>query len=510
MKDRRWLFLATIGLLGLYALALHRLTLYPPTWFDEGSHLHVPKALVRWGVYADYSSEGFRFSGPIFGVGPTVVLPIAVAFRVLGIDLWAARWVMVGYLLLGVSLFGAAARRWVPGVGALGAALWFVFARSLDTVAFGRQVLGEVPGMAFLALGLIGWARMAQGRWDGVLLGGAGFGLAIVTKSQWGLFLIPGLGAMALLGWGWYRERTWAGNLWIAGLAIGLWGLWQGILWGVLNPDPMRTFMELQQIAGGSVVTFPSPRMGATARNLLTVFDGALVPVLLYVLARGLPRSPEGYRWGLVGVLAGLNIAWLVLASNGWLRYAYPGLALLSLGIGGILRDLQGQRAMAPWLRAALAGWLIVLLLGSAAVVSGRVLRQGDGSAFEMARYLEQHIPSDALIETWEPEMLVLTDHRYHMPPQALLDVASRFIWFGGPPPASVYRFNAAEIDYVLVGPFGRWVELYRSVEERCPPPVASFGGYRLYWLDHCDLQEDAFRNPPHFPLNSEGGFQWP
>ncbi len=487
MKNRGRLFLVTVGLLGLYALALHRLTLYPPTWFDEGSHLHVPKALVRWGVYADYSSEGFRFSGPIFGVGPTVLLPIAGVFRLLGINLWPARWVMVSYLLLSVSLFSVMARRWVPGVGAAFAVLWFVFARSTDTITLGRQVLGEVPGMAFLALGLMGWARMAQGRWDGVLLGGIGFGLAIVTKSQWGFFLIPGLGVMALLGWGWYRERTWAGNLWIAGLAIGLWGLWQGILWGVLNPDPMRTFQELQQIAGGSVATFPSPRMGATARNLLTVFDGALVPVLLYVWARGASRSSDGYRWGLVGVLAGLNIAWLVLASNGWLRYAYPGLALLSLGIGGILQDLQGRWAMAPWLRAALAGWLVVLLLGSAVVVSSRVLRQGDDSAFEMARYLEQHIPMDALIETWEPEMLVLTDHRYHMPPQALLDVASRFIWFGGPPPSTFYDWEAIQPDYVLVGAFGRWVQLYYELERKCLSFKIEAGAYRLYHISECE-----------------------
>ena len=180
---KRWkpVWAGAIGILGLSALAFYRLTLYPPTWFDEGSHLHVPKALVRWGVYADYSSEGFRFSGPIFGVGPTVLVPIAGAFRLFGIDLWSARWVMVGYLLLGVSLFSAVARRWVPGWGAAFATLWFTFARSLDTLTLGRQVLGEVPGMAFLALGLIGWARMARGQKGGLILAGLGFGLAMIT-----------------------------------------------------------------------------------------------------------------------------------------------------------------------------------------------------------------------------------------------------------------------------------------------------------------------------------------
>lgn len=487
MKNRGWLFLVTVGLLGLYALALHRLTLYPPTWFDEGSHLHVPKALVRWGVYADYSSEGFRFSGPIFGVGPTVVLPIAGAFRVFGIDLWAARWVMVGYLLLSVSLFSAAARRWIPGGGAALAVLWFVFTRNLDTIAYGRQVLGEVPGMAFLALGLMGWARMAQGQKWGMLLTGLGFGMAMITKNQWGLFLIPGLIAMAILGKVFYRHPSWLGNGIAAGIALGLWGLWQGILWGALIPDPLRTMGELRQIAGGSVAAFPSPQMSATARSLLTVFDGALLPVALYVLGKALQRNPTGYRWGLIGMLAALNLGWLVVASNGWLRYAYPGLSLLSLGVGGMLEDLWKQVRIHA-LRWSIAGWLALLLLGSAVIVVGRVIRQGDGSAFEMARYLREQIPESARIETWEPEMMVLTDHRYHQPPQALLDAAARFIWLGGPPPSVFYRWDTAQPDYVLVGAFGRWVQLYREIEETCIRPVAAFGPYRLYALMECAL----------------------
>lgn len=480
----RW-GIGIIGLLGLSALAFYRLPLYPTTWFDEGSHLHVPKTLVRWGVYADYSSEGFRFSGPIFGVGPTVLVPIAGAFRLLGVDLWPARWVMAVYLLLAASLFSVVARRWVPGMGALFAVLWFVFARSLTTIAFGRQVLGEVPGMAFLALGMIGWARMVGGRWTGMVLAGVGFGLALITKNQWGLFLIPALIAIAVLGKVYYRDSRWAGNLGAAGLALGLWGLWQGILWGVLNPDPWRTLEELRQISGGSVMLFPSPLMGATIRDLLTVFDGALLPAFLYVLAKALRRSPEGYRWGFVAVVAALNLAWWVVASNGWLRYAYPSLALLSLGMGGMLEDVRRWAGL-PALRWAWIGWLILLLLGSGAVSVGRVLRQGDGSAFEMARYLRAHIPEEALIETWEPELAALTDHRYHQPPAALLEAAARFIWFGGPPPSAFYRWDSARPDYVLVGAFGRWVQLYREVEEQCAPHVAAFGPYRLYEVARC------------------------
>src|SRR5689334_419348 len=68
-------------------LALYHLSAYPLTWFDEGSHLHVPKTLLRHGVYADYSSDGYRYFGPTLGVGPTVLLPVAAVFRLFGVGL---------------------------------------------------------------------------------------------------------------------------------------------------------------------------------------------------------------------------------------------------------------------------------------------------------------------------------------------------------------------------------------------------------------------------------------
>ncbi|NTU56578.1 MAG: hypothetical protein HGA79_10050, partial [Anaerolineales bacterium] len=56
LKNRRillWIFCV----LAVYFLVFHNLTRFPAPWFDEGSHLHVPKTLVQYGVYADISSE---------------------------------------------------------------------------------------------------------------------------------------------------------------------------------------------------------------------------------------------------------------------------------------------------------------------------------------------------------------------------------------------------------------------------------------------------------------------
>src|SRR4051812_42311390 len=91
-----------IGLLMLIVLATFNLTTWPATWFDEGSHLMVPKSLVLFGVYADYDSSGFRYFGPSTGVGPTVLLPIAAMFKVFGVGLLQARLVVAVYLVLAV------------------------------------------------------------------------------------------------------------------------------------------------------------------------------------------------------------------------------------------------------------------------------------------------------------------------------------------------------------------------------------------------------------------------
>jgi 4-amino-4-deoxy-L-arabinose transferase-like glycosyltransferase len=106
--ERAWL--AALIALALF-LALINLPYAPRTWFDEGSHLHVPKTLVQHGVYADISSEGYRYYGPTIGIGPTIMLPIALVFKLFGVGLLQGRLVIVAYLLIALVAFHALARR---------------------------------------------------------------------------------------------------------------------------------------------------------------------------------------------------------------------------------------------------------------------------------------------------------------------------------------------------------------------------------------------------------------
>ena len=95
--------LVIAGCLVCAALLFVHLDRSPRTWFDEGSHLHVPKTLVQTGHYADRSSEGFRAFGPTVGVGPTVMLPIAAVFKIGGIGLLGARLVIALYTIIAIA-----------------------------------------------------------------------------------------------------------------------------------------------------------------------------------------------------------------------------------------------------------------------------------------------------------------------------------------------------------------------------------------------------------------------
>jgi hypothetical protein len=130
------------------------------------------------------------------------------------------------------------------------------------------------------------------------------------------------------------------------------------------------------------------------------------------------------------------------------------------------------------WLAA-----MFVLPLGETVV---EILSPGFDAPEAMASYLNEHVPQDALIETWEPETGFLTDHNYQFPPALLLLDAVKQVNLNGPPVAQLYDFVAIELPpYVLVGDFGRWVQVYPAdLLAEYYRPVTRIGGYELYELD--------------------------
>ncbi len=481
-----WQSIATvIAVVVVLFLALYNLTDYPLTWFDEGSHLHVPKALVRFGVYADYSSEGFRYYGPTVGVGPTVMLPIAAAFKLFGIGLLQARLVMVLYLLAAIYAFYRLARVLGDRRLAWGAVALLVTSRGVRLIEYGRQVLGEVPGLFFmvagLALWLAAWEKASRQR---LVLVGLLLGLAMMTKNQYLLVLAPALGLAWLANLVYYRtvpQRVFI----IPGLvSIACFLLWQIYMVMYLGPATARENLELlrQQTAGAALVFSPQ-LMKESLKYLLglEVYLGMLLPIWVYGLIISLPRRRERQRWGMLWILMVVNLAWYVVASIGWPRYAFPGLAVASLfvasffhrltdgfQVGGTVlgKALRGEDTVLQKyaLRWAILIWLSIMVVRPLVSNVRQIVSLPFNAPVAMAAYLDQNVPHDALIETFEPEMGFLTDHHYHFAPPMILQQAVRHVWLGGPPPSESYDFVQREHpDYVLVGPFARWIDLYSA-----------------------------------------------
>ena len=488
-------------------LALYNLTDYPVTWFDEGSHLHVPKTLVRFGVYADYSSEGFRYYGPTIGVGPTVMLPIAAVFRLFGIGLLQARLVMALYLLAAVLAFyrlahGLGGRR-LAGV----ATALLVTSQGVSLLEYGRQVLGEVPGFFFMAAGLALWfVAWEKARWWRLVLAGLLLGLATVTKNQYLLVLAPTLGLAWLANLVYYRTAPQRVFIVPGLITAACFAAWQIYLVLYLGPATARENLAMLRVttAGAAMVLSPAlMQRGINELLSLKVYLSWLLPVLLYGFFLALPRRRQGQQWGMLFVLIAVNLSWYVIASISWLRYAFPGLAIASLFVARFFHDLTDGfqlEGAALWealrhgqiaSRGHALRWTILIVLAvMVALPLGQTLRKlvspGFNAAVAMAAYVDEHVPREALIETWEPEMGFLTDHNYHFPPPLLLNDAVNYIWLDGPPPSQHYDFvQTASPDYVLVGQFARWVDLYPSeLLDTHYRVVTSIGAYELYALD--------------------------
>lgn len=464
-------------------IALYNLSAYPTTWFDEGSHLHVPKTLVRFGVYADYSSDGFRYFGPTIGVGPTVMLPIAGMFQLFGIDLWQARFVIALYLVATIGMLYILA--WQLGGHRLAIVTIFllVASRGVSLVEYGRQVLGEVPGLFFVVAGLALWFSVwEKAGWRRLGLVGLLFGLAMVTKNQYLLVLGPAL----LLAWignlVYYRvapQRTFL----IPGIvAAGCYALWQVYMIVYLGPATANeNWAMLRTATAGAAFVFSPELVRRSIGELLSikVYLGSLIPILLYSLFLIAPRRREGQLWGILFLIMVVNLLWYVVASIGWLRYAFLGLVVAGLFAARFFYDITygftldvkplwtvlrkgstiDAREAVRWMAII---WLAIMIGAPLAKTVQQIIRPDFNAPAAMADYLNQHIPTDAIIETWEPEMGFLTDHNYHFPPPGLLNQAVGYVWLDAPSPGAAYTYVETQSpEYVLVGAFSGWVDMY-------------------------------------------------
>lgn len=375
----------TVCLLAYLALAAVAAWTAPRLFvlFDEAYNLNVSVNLARHGLYATQISGAFVLFDPQVSTGPVLLAPLALALRLGGTTLAAARLAMLVIFLLCLFATGWGAHELLRSSTA---ALLFVivFAMAPLVLEFGLCAMGEVPATALAVAGFGLSQRAARGdppplRW--LLLSGLAFGLAILCKDIMALAL-PALVLTWLAqaaaqrslrhGWRWLVPALTAAACtlaWhMAQLAVVRW---------TLSPDAAAAWYNDAAAAGSllwrSVAFAPFSHLAAAWQISAEYYLPLLVALALAAFAtRALrhQRAPATFAWLAVGVTCLVWVIWYYFMSGptAMHRHLLPGLAL------GLLLVVQ-----ALWTLAAAPGRSARLLAVALACCLGWSVLHGVG-----------------------------------------------------------------------------------------------------------------------------------
>lgn len=441
---------------------------------DEGSLLALARTLAEDGLYAIRTAEGHQTYGIIQSIGPTVVVPVALSFKLFGVGLAQARVVASAYALLallGLYLFGAQlfGRR-----AALLAVLLTLGAPAITFLILGRSLNGEIPALAFFLFGCWLWLKVTlDGRPRLAPLAGLCFGLAAVTKNYYLVYTAGALALVTALDLLVYRQRLLRPVI-VAGLVTALcwaaWAAWQVLYYGL--PTFQANAANLRELAAGTFQISPS----MTRHQLRLIFGDEGGYFFFYwgpaALAYGAWLAfHAGRRGPAIAFALGFTVGGFVyylLVYPPWLFYI-PGLFIIAaLFTGTLWSDLIGAVEQAqppaeagPRGRPPLA-WALwaAILLGIAHPlylgVNDQFLRPQPhtGTATEAAAFLEEHVDKRLVVETWERMMGFLTDHRFHYPDHGLGGKVNAYLYRGGPHDFALGAeyFKAHQIAYLVWG----------------------------------------------------------
>ncbi|MBX3176877.1 MAG: glycosyltransferase family 39 protein [Candidatus Hydrogenedentes bacterium] len=343
--------LALVAVLVATAVLLSaRVSIYPWAAPDEVHHLVVARNLALHGSYASgHPDAGFLYFDSFDSVGPTVIAPIALAFRAFGLDLAVARHVMVAFfLLLCLAQYFLARRLFAPWTAVASVAL---LVGTVSSTYLGRTLYGEVPAYAFLLLGLLAWgAALERPRAMGYgLLAGFLVAAAVLTKTILALVAFSFLGA-------WLYDRAtdrairWPHVLWpvAGGLAtMGAWALIQR--WHApANADPggvLAIYQHYLLFGVGSagrafqhaILPHPVTHLAMLAVLALAIASGFRGPrrlpalvLLLFAVFMGYwwffftPGHLHRYLWNSYAILALFAAPWLCRALAELARPEFP------------------------------------------------------------------------------------------------------------------------------------------------------------------------------------------
>lgn len=481
----------------------YNLQYWPSTWFDEGIFLQVSKNLALSNRYGIESSEGFRYYDPIITTGPTVIYPIALVFKLFGTDLIWGRLVIVLFSTLTVLVFFLIADSLFGLNAAIIASLFLLTSTAVledisgSFMGLSRMVMGEVPAVFFMLFGSALWFRAIDKNRFLLLLGsGVLFGLAALTKTQHVLTLAVFF-MIYIVDRIWYKKLRLSDviiPLIVSILCLILWNLYQIY---ALEPGLIDTASVSQRV-GSYVTIFSLQTVIRSARVLLS--SGVLIwglPGLIYGLYLCSERSTIALKRCFLLCIILIFLGWFLLGSIGWIRYAFPAIVLLNIFTAKLLVELADDFAFLIWFRrknrmeghtinkfvkgVAVAVAILMMILIPLQIWFVDIARSLDTSAFDFANYLDENVSSDAIIESSETEIVFLSDRKFHQPTVDVAVATIQNVQFAEPYPPGFYDLRPVNPDYIILGPYAKWTQLYTQyLNNHDYDLVNTVGGYEL------------------------------
>jgi 4-amino-4-deoxy-L-arabinose transferase-like glycosyltransferase len=400
-------------LLIVAVLAGYRLSETPPTWMDEGIITQVARNMAISGSHAIQVAPGEYASGSFITTAYTTTVPVALSFSIFGFGIVQSRIVMALFIiLLFVAVYLIIRKKDNLSIDWIVAATLLLIATFGPMYGHGRNVLGEVPGMAYMLLGLFMLKKIGEGNraFGYYLAAGLFLGLAIVTKPIF-IVLLP----VVILALVLYRKRLFidmkgVGLLGVALLApivIWLYVQFQGDTWEAA----LRLYSNPNAVQLGNLAYENFRRFFTEAQPLYTLalfILWTLSGIVRYVRTRNI-EAHEAIAWGF-----SLLILLAYLRTAGFYRYFFQAefLALVFV-LSSVEKAIAGFAPRYRTVLLAFAGILIFFHLAqlpSSWVIANRTSTR----SASLEKYIGALDPNDRVLFYQVPEAVnfLRPDHR--------------------------------------------------------------------------------------------------
>jgi hypothetical protein len=480
------LVLCVLVLLGSF----YNLANYPTIWWDEGIFSETAANLVQHGRYAftvqspdQLNDLDFRIS-----VGPAVILPVALTYKLFGVEVTSGRLVAGAYLVLTfLALFLGARRLFGAAAALLAVALALV---GTDVLYWGRSVLGDIPA---LGLFLCGSCFLLQALdsdavlplfWAGIFLG-----LAFDAKEFYGLAFLPPL--ILLTRQSWREWRRLALRLLVLGAGTALpmvaYLLIKALILGDLGAAALHFLQQKKLLCHEFFTPFTIGRFYPESFTYLLqhpLFWLGLLGALWVWIKENFSPGEKLWVWNF------LLWSLVYLTAVYWHRLALPALFLASpLAAQFILKGLARLTALAPrtpgWLGVGLlAAFFIMIYPTEGLDIMGQIVSRQADAPSRLVQYLRTHVPPGCLIETPEYELAFLDDdHRIHLMPSYFFveSTPERVVLLN--PRQQPYDFERVGADFLVLGSFGKSV-----FKQIYPEGLVARGWRRVAQVDYYDI----------------------